>query len=66
MVASPETITQSQLKIMLRLAAAIVVHAGPAYLPLLTRLKKEYETARQSDPTNFARQLLEELSKDAA
>ncbi|MCK9911994.1 hypothetical protein MXD81_22760, partial [Microbacteriaceae bacterium K1510] len=66
MVASPVTISQLQLKMMLRLAAAIVVHEGTAYAPLLTRLKKEYETARQSDPTEFARRLLQELSQDAA
>lgn len=66
MPASPVEISQSQLKMMLRLAAAIVVHEGSAYLPLLERLQREYEMARQTDPTEFARRLLQELSKDAA
>lgn len=52
-----------QFKSMLRIAAAVVLHEGPAYLPLLERLKREHDAVARRDASSFARQVLSDLSE---
>lgn len=58
---SPTT-SLAEVKAMLRIIAAIVAHEGPAYLPLLKRLKRDYDAMQRNDPTSYALKLLEELT----
>lgn len=41
------------------LAAYVVVRHGPAYAPLVDRLERELEAARQNDPTERAKHILD-------
>jgi len=56
------SIPSRDIRMMLRIIAAIVTYEGQAYLPLLNRLKREYDATRQSDPSDYARQILNELA----
>ena len=51
----------SEIRLMLRITANAVAHGHRVFLPILERLEREYETAQKSDPTVYARQLLEAL-----
>jgi len=55
--------SNSELTTMMRVAASVVLHEGIAYLPLLQRLKRDYDEACRRDPSAYARQLLASLSK---
>lgn len=57
----PAAVPRPDLRNTLRLTAAVVAHEGAAYLPLLERLKKEYDDSCREDASAFARQLLVEL-----
>lgn len=51
----------ADIKSMLRIVAAIVANEGPAYLPLLQRLKREFDAHRPFDAKAYARELLDEV-----
>jgi len=55
-------ISLAEVKAMLRVAAAVVAHEGAAYLPLLDRLKDDYDAMQRENPTAYALKLLEELN----
>lgn len=55
-------LSNHEIRSMLRIIAAIVLHEGAAYLPILERLKREYDAAQKNDPATYARRLLEELT----
>lgn len=56
------TLSQPDLRKILRIAAAIVAHEGAAYLPLLERLKRAYDDACWNDASTYAHHLLRELA----
>lgn len=48
---------------MVRIIAAIVLHEGAAYMPLLQRLKRQHDEASRGDPSAYARRLLAEFAE---
>lgn len=59
---APEVTTSSTIERLERalvLVAYIVVRHGPIYAPYIARLERELETARQNDPTERAKRILE-------
>lgn len=56
-------VSNSELRMMVRIIAAIVLHEGAAYMPLLQRLKRQHDEASRGDPSAYARRLLAEFTE---
>ena len=55
-----------RLERALVLVAYIVVRHGPIYAPYIDRLERELEMARQNDPTERAKRILETYANEGS
>lgn len=53
----------NQIKTALAITAHLVACGNIAFLPLLQRLKREFDAHQRNDPTAYAKQLLNEMQQ---
>lgn len=60
---SEKPINGNQIRTALAITAHLVASGNTAYLPLLQRLKREFDGHQENDPAAYAKQLLNEVQQ---